>query len=137
MNKAYTSAFNAAFKKASNLIKSPAGISVLLFQVGKKIASGKSSIKDIKNDLLVLTKLIKRWASGEYKDVSYKTIITVIATLLYFVNPLDLIPDLIPFIGFTDDATILIYVLNIIGKEIDHFKNWERLNTVNSVTHKK
>lgn len=137
MNKAYTSAFNTAFKKASNLIKNPAGISALLFQVGKKIVSGKSSVKDIKNDLLVLVKLIRSWSKGEYKDVSSRTIITVIATLLYFVNPIDLIPDLIPFIGFTDDATILLYVLNLIGKEIDSFKDWERLNTVNSVPQKK
>lgn len=136
MNKAYTSAFNSAFKKASNTIKNPSGISALILQVGNKLASGKSSLKDIKNDLSVLVKLIKQWSLGNYKNVSNKTVITIIATLLYFVNPLDLIPDVIPIIGFTDDATILLYVLNLIGKEVDDFKDWERLNTINQVSKK-
>jgi len=134
MNKAYSSAFDKAFSKASKLIKNPAGISALLINVGKKIISRKSSIQDIKKDLLLLVRLIKRWSKGEYKDVSKKTIISVIATLLYFVNPIDLIPDLLPIIGFTDDTAILLYVLNLIGHEIDSFKEWERLETVNKVT---
>ena len=134
MNKAYTTAFNSAFNKASRLIKNPAGISVLIFEVGKKLVSGKSSIKDIKDDLSLLVRLITKWSKGEYKNVSKKTILSVIATLLYFVNPIDLIPDLLPIIGFTDDAAILLYVLNRMGVEIDNFKEWERLDTVNTVT---
>ena len=136
MNKAYTSAFNSAFTKASRLIKNPAGVSVLIIEVGKKIASGKTSLKDIKDDLSLLVRLVTRWSKGEYKNVNKKTILSVIATLLYFVNPIDLIPDLLPIIGFTDDAAILLYVLNRIGVEVDNFKEWERLNTVNKVSKK-
>jgi uncharacterized membrane protein YkvA (DUF1232 family) len=134
MNKAYTSAFEKAFSKASKLIKNPAGISALLINVGKKVVSGKSSIKDIKKDLLLLVRLIKRWSKGEYKDVSKKTILSIIATLLYFVNPIDMIPDILPIIGFADDTAILLYILNLVGHEIDSFKEWERLETVNKVT---
>ena len=134
MNQAYTSAFNKAFGKASNLIKNPAGISALLINVGNKIVSGKSSIQDIKKDLLLLVRLIKRWSKGEYKDVSKKTIVSIIATLLYFVNPIDIIPDILPIIGFADDTAILLYVLNLVGHEVDSFKEWERLETVNKVT---
>ena len=133
MNQAYTSAFNKAFSKASNLIKNPAGISALILRVGKKLVADKSSLKDIKNDLLLLVRLITKWSKGEYKNVSTKTIISIVATLLYFVNPIDLIPDLLPIIGFTDDTAILLYVLNLIGKEIDQFKDWERLDTVNKI----
>jgi uncharacterized membrane protein YkvA (DUF1232 family) len=134
MNKAYTSAFEKAFSKASKLIKNPAGISALLINVGKKVVSGKSSIKDIRKDLLLLVRLIKRWSKGEYKDVSKKTILSIIATLLYFVNPIDMIPDILPIIGFADDTAILLYILNLVGHEIDSFKEWERLETVNKVT---
>lgn len=36
----------------------------------------------------------------------------VIGTLLYFINPLDLVPDLTPFLGFTDDLGIVYFVYN-------------------------
>ncbi len=136
MNKTYTTAFNTAFNKASRLIKNPAGISLLILEVGKKLATGKASIADIKTDLALLVRLITRWSKGEYKNVSTKTILSVVASLLYFVNPIDIIPDLLPIIGFTDDTAILLYVLNRIGVEVDDFKEWERLDTVNKVPKK-
>ena len=136
MNKAYITAFNSALNKASKLIKNPAGLTVLLLKTGQKIANGNTSIKDIKEDLLLLVRLITKWTKGEYKNVSTKTILSVVATLLYFVNPIDIIPDLLPIIGFTDDAAILLYVLNRIGAEVDSFREWERLDTVNEVAKK-
>ena len=136
MNKVYTNAFNSAYNKAKKLITNPAGISVLIYEVGKKLVSNKSSVKDIKKDLSVLARLITKWSKGEYKNVNSKTIISVIATLIYFVNPIDIIPDILPIIGFTDDTAILLYVLNMVGKEIDNFKEWERLDTVNKVQDK-
>jgi len=133
MNKIYTSAFNTAYNKAKKIIKSPAGISVLIIEVGKKLISSKSSVKDIKSDLSLSVRLITKWSKGEYKNVSTKTIISVVAALIYFVNPIDIIPDILPIIGFTDDTAILLYVLNMMGKEIDNFKEWERLDTVNKI----
>ncbi|MEN8138910.1 MAG: DUF1232 domain-containing protein [Bacteroidota bacterium] len=126
MNKAYISAFNSAFKNATKLIKNPSRISRLIIEAGKKLSSGKSSLNNIKNELFTLTRLIKHWSKGNYKNVSTKTIISVVATVLYFVNPLDVIPDFLPVFGFTDDATILFYVLSKISNEIEEFKIWEK-----------
>ncbi len=136
MNKAYKSAFNSALEKAGRLIKNPAGISVLMFEVGKKIATGNSSVKEIKNDLSLIVRLITKWSKGEYKDVSKKTVLSIVATLLYFVNPIDVIPDILPIIGFADDTAILLYVLNRVGVELDNFREWERLETINKVDKK-
>ena len=51
-----------------------------------------------------------------------------IAAILYFVNPLDVIPDLLPAFGFLDDAGVLAFVLQSIRKDIDRFLDWERVN---------
>lgn len=36
----------------------------------------------------------------------------IVGALLYFINPLDLIPDITPFIGFTDDFGVVYLVYN-------------------------
>lgn len=36
----------------------------------------------------------------------------VVGTLIYFINPLDVIPDLTPFLGFTDDLSLVYFVYN-------------------------
>ena len=40
------------------------------------------------------------------------------APLLYFVAPLDAVPDLIPLIGFGDDAAILLGVIKLLSDHI-------------------
>ncbi|MCK5781567.1 MAG: DUF1232 domain-containing protein [Flavobacteriales bacterium] len=125
MNKAYTSAFNSALNKATEFIKSPSRVSRLIIEASRKIGSNNSSLTKVKNELSTLLRLLKSWGKGDYKNISRKTILSIIAALLYFVNPIDIIPDIIPVFGFTDDATILFFVLNKIRKELDEFENWE------------
>ena len=64
-------------------------------------------------------------SAGRYRGVPVKTMLLLIAAVIYFVNPLDLIPDLVPLAGFTDDFAILLWVYNSMGSEIDKFIAWE------------
>jgi uncharacterized membrane protein YkvA (DUF1232 family) len=58
--------------------------------------------------------------------VPWQTIVLAIAAVVYFVNPFDLIPDLIPVIGYLDDATIVGFVIASIGGDIANFRDWEQ-----------
>jgi uncharacterized membrane protein YkvA (DUF1232 family) len=42
----------------------------------------------------------------------------VMAALAYFVLPVDAIPDVLPVIGYTDDAAVLAAVIAIVGKHL-------------------
>jgi uncharacterized membrane protein YkvA (DUF1232 family) len=42
----------------------------------------------------------------------------VMAALAYFVLPVDAIPDILPVIGYTDDAAVLAAVIAIIGRNL-------------------
>ena len=42
----------------------------------------------------------------------------VMAALAYFVLPVDAIPDILPVIGYTDDAAVLAAVVTIIGRNL-------------------
>jgi len=54
-----------------------------------------------------------------------KILITLLATIIYFINPLDLIPDLIFGIGLADDLAMLTWAYRAAADEINSFKSWE------------
>ncbi len=101
----------------------------------KLIVSKESKINDQLNngkglqryakDLLLLFSLAKDYYQGNYRDVPYKTISAAVVGLLYVINPIDIIPDFIPFIGQVDDALVLGFCLKLIEKDLLKYKNWK------------
>jgi uncharacterized membrane protein YkvA (DUF1232 family) len=53
---------------------------------------------------------------------------TILGAIIYFVNPFDLLPDIAPVIGLTDDFSILVWVYTSVQSEIDKFLAWEKSN---------
>ena len=59
----------------------------------------------------------------ESRNVSKTDKAIIIGALGYFILPFDVIPDYIPFIGYTDDMTILYYAYNKVKTNInDHIR---------------
>jgi uncharacterized membrane protein YkvA (DUF1232 family) len=73
---------------------------------------------------------VKAYAQGEYKTIPWKSLLLVVAAILYFINPIDLIPDLLPVLGLTDDFAILYMVYKSVGADIDNFLEWEKSKTI-------
>ena len=69
--------------------------------------------------------MIQAHRSGEFK-VSKKTLGLIVLGLVYFVTPLDIIPDFLPLIGFADDLSVLIAIYNSVKHEVDDFRSWEK-----------
>ena len=65
------------------------------------------------------------YANGNYKDVSNASIAAIIGSLLYFISPIDVIPDFILGLGFLDDAFIIGYVFNKVAKELTKYQDWK------------
>ena len=79
---------------------------------------------EIWDDVKMMISLINDYVSGNYNDVSWKTIATITAAIIYFISPLDLIPDPIPFIGYLDDLTVLKLALKLTKEEFNKYKVW-------------
>ena len=77
-------------------------------------------------DLQLMLQMFRAWIKGDYKELDKKSIIMVIAGILYFVSPIDLIPDFIPIIGFFDDAAVIGFIVNRLTDEVDHFRIWKQ-----------
>ena len=80
----------------------------------------------LKEKFFVLFRLTKAYAKGYYRGVSWKTITLILGTILYFINPFDLIPDIIPGIGLSDDFSLLVGVYSSLQLEIQKFLDWEK-----------
>lgn len=69
--------------------------------------------------------IIADYISGDYRDIPWGSLIMVVAAILYFVNPLDLIPDAILGAGLIDDFTLVAFVVSQISSDIEKYKRWK------------
>jgi len=79
-------------------------------------------LQSVREDLLTLIALLRAWARGEYRDVPRKSLLVIVAGVLYFVTPIDLIPDFLVGLGFFDDVAVLTYVIGVVREEIERFR---------------
>ena len=76
------------------------------------------------SDIHLLISLVKSYVDGEYREISYNSIIAVVATLLYVISPIDIIPDVIPGVGYTDDAMAVAFCIKMIHDDLEKYQSW-------------
>jgi len=117
-------------KKAEQYIDNPAKTDNLLAKVLRKADSSKQNevISNILDKIYLLFNLVKDWTNGNYRNISKTAIIAVIAGLIYFVTPIDVVPDIIAGLGLVDDAAVLGLIINQIDKELVRYQEWRKIN---------
>ena len=83
------------------------------------------SLEGIWQDIKLLCSMISDTARGKYR-LPYRTIGAVAFTLLYLANPFDLIPDVIPLIGYIDDAFIVSLCMKFISTDLEQYRKWTK-----------
>lgn len=109
--------------KANKIYKNNTRLRELL-EAAKIKAEGNKQLMEIWSDLKLLMELIKDWMKGDYIDLSKNTVIMIIASLIYLVSPIDLIPDFL-IGGFLDDAFVIAYVVKKTSDELKAYKEWK------------
>jgi len=92
-----------------------------------KLENGDNKIQELIRHLKLFIKMVKYHFNGKYRSFSPKSLLLIIAGLIYFITPIDLIPDLIPALGFTDDISVIYFVYKSVKKDIDKFLEWEMI----------
>ncbi len=99
----------------------------LIKNVGDKLAKlGQNpKVKRLTEPIQVFIRMIRAHFKGEHK-VSFGTLGLIVLAMVYFLSPIDFIPDFLGFFGFADDLSIVLAVYAKVKDEVDLFLEWEK-----------
>ena len=119
--------YEGARRRAERLVKDPERTERLLVQAAEKAERVRDAkkVEGFWDDLMDLFRLIRARISGRYKTTPWRSIVSALAGVVYFVNPLDVGPDVIPFFGFIDDAAVIAFVIRMLMGDLQRFRDWE------------
>ena len=72
----------------------------------------------------VMLSLIKDYWKKDYTTIPWYAVSAIVFSLLYVLNPLDLAPDYIPFLGYMDDVTVLSFAVTLVKKDLSAYQKW-------------
>lgn len=114
--------------KAEEYARDPRKAKVLLDSAVKKAKNydrNRGPLAEVWSYLTALFRLLRAYIRKDYREVAWGSIVLVIVAIIYFVSPVDLIPDILPVIGISDDAAVIAFVVAQIKTDLDNFLAWE------------
>mgnify|MGYP003225510063 CR=1 FL=1 len=114
------------YKEAEKLLENEDKLERFLQRLEKK-AGDKLAV------VPVMASLLKNYAEKEYTDIPIGTIIAIISALMYFVSPIDFVPDSIPVLGYFDDAAVVAACWKLVQSDVDEYVEWRRKWETNGI----
>ena len=118
--------FDIARKRAREVLQDQDRVVKLFFGIGRKLQDSILEFSKIGERIKVLVRMLKAYVGGKYRFIPWKSIIVLTAVLLYFIMPLDLVPDFIPVTGYLDDFALIMWLFNHLQDDINTFLWWEK-----------
>jgi len=121
-----SAAFRKATAEAKSYAKDPERLRKLLSDAKEKINHiPRGPFAETWPYLMGMIRLLHAYHQGEYQDLSSQNLLMVVAAMIYFVSPFDVIPDSVPIIGQIDDALVIRRALKSVQADLDTFMAWE------------
>lgn len=108
---------------ANEVLRNTQDVNQLADLASKELETGKKTILSAQGDCKTLISMLKAWAVGDYKETPWTSIVLIAGAVIYFVNPLDAIPDILPAAGLIDDATVIGFVIASVKQDIAKFRS--------------
>ena len=117
------------YKKAEILLHDENKLEIFLQKIENKL-----TIVPIVGNALsyipVMISMIRSYVRKEYTEIPIGSIISMISALIYFVSPVDIIPDFLPLVGYLDDAAVVAACIKLVKSDIDDYKQWRKINKI-------
>ena len=117
------------YKKAEDILKDTNKTEKLLQRLENKL----NLIPVAGNTLSMIPtmiSLVRSYIKKEYTDIPIGTIVAVISALIYWLSPVDAIPDVIPGLGYVDDAAVIAACLKLVKSDINEYEKWRKENNL-------
>ena len=121
-----SSFFRRARQRAAEYLRNPARLQRLLRRAEEKSARRRGRLGETWDTLLACLRLLRAYARGSYREIPWDSLISIAAAVIYFVMPLDMIPDFILSLGLIDDVALLGWLMVSLRTDIDRFLEWEK-----------
>jgi uncharacterized membrane protein YkvA (DUF1232 family) len=117
--------FKSSEKEAEILIKDNQKTTNTVNEAMDKASKHKNQLEKVWDYLQLFFSIVKDYINGNYKVIPLTTIISIVASLLYLISPIDFIPDFIPGIGLIDDVFVIGLVISSASSDLDKYKKWK------------
>lgn len=112
-------------RTAEALLKQPNRLREKLANARKKLGQTDSGqLQGIKSQLTELIEFSQDILRGNYQTIDVTTPVMVVAAILYFLLPIDSIPDFILGLGYLDDVTVITFVFRQLSNELEKYRAW-------------
>jgi uncharacterized membrane protein YkvA (DUF1232 family) len=119
-------AFARAILDAKSYAADPDSLRALFDEASAKAATiPESALKELGPHLPTMLRLIRAYSDGGYTEIARDHLLTIVAAVSYLVDPFDLIPDEVPFLGYVDDATVIEFAALRSQPALHRFMAWE------------
>lgn len=120
-------AFHSFEEKAEETLEDCEKTKCVVKKAIKKAAKyEKGPIFKLLNEMKVLFNLVSDYVNKTYTKIPYGSIVAVLTALIYFISPIDFMPDFIPFLGSIDDAFVIALVLKQVEADINLYKEYTK-----------
>ena len=96
--------------------------------IKKKFKPGGRMARFVDDGKLLIA-IVKDYWAGVYRQVPYGTIAAIVFSLIYVLNPFDLVPDVLPIIGEIDDAAVVAACLLLVEQDLIKYQAWKQSQT--------
>jgi len=86
---------------------------------------GSGRLQRFSTDIRLMFSMLRDYWNGSYHRLPWKTVAAVAGALLYVMNPLDAIPDLIFGLGLLDDAGVVALCLKLVESDLHRYAAWK------------
>lgn len=127
MNRMVKSVLKKMTRKAVTVVKDKDQLNEVSIESLKKGAlyKGKKGMSDMWVDVKTFSRLVQEVRKGEYNDISKKAVVMIVGGLLYFISPIDAVPDFLAGVGLLDDVAVIGFIAGQLKQELEKFREWE------------
>lgn len=113
------------YQKADALLRDDAKMEPFLEKLEKKLKWIPFVRQELKM-VPILISMVRSYWKKDYTRVPRRTMLAIVSALIYFLSPIDVIPDWIPVLGQLDDALVVATCWKLVNKDVEDYRQWQK-----------